>query len=126
MRRSVTSEGYQFQSVQACRGFLGARDARPAALVASTAGQLFFEVWVMKGASCVVTFVLLHVGQLTLLFSRSERVMVSSNGFRHFSQMNAYLGMAVTSPVSMLRVLHSSNVSTLRSLPPHHDLGIAP
>jgi hypothetical protein len=38
--------------------------------------------------------------------------MVSSNGFRHFSQMNAYLGMAVTSPVSMLRVWHSSNVST--------------
>jgi len=66
---------------------------------ASTAGQLFFEVWVMKGASCAVTFVLLHVGQLTLLFSRSEMVMVSSNGFRHFSQMNAYLGMAVTYPV---------------------------
>lgn len=47
--------------------------------------QLFFDVWVMKVPSCGVTFVLLQVGHLTLAFSLSEMVMVSSNSFWHFS-----------------------------------------
>jgi len=53
----------------------------------------------MKDPSCGVTFVLLHVGHLILAFSLSEMVMVSSNGFSHFSHMNSYLGM-VTSPIA--------------------------
>ena len=57
----------------------------------------------MKVPSCGVTFVLLHVGHLILAFSLSEMVMVSSNGFSHFSHMNSYLGMAVL-PDEHLRV----------------------
>ena len=53
----------------------------------------------MKVPSCGVTFVLLHVGHLTMAFSLSEMLMVSSNGFVHLSHMNSYLGM-ISSPVS--------------------------
>jgi hypothetical protein len=49
----------------------------------------------MKVPICGVTFVLLHVGHLIRAFSFSEMVMVSSNGFLHFSHMNSYLGMVI-------------------------------
>jgi hypothetical protein len=50
--------------------------------------QLFFFVWAMKLPSCGTTFVLLHLGRLGFAFSHPEMVMVSSKGFRHFSQRN--------------------------------------
>jgi len=73
--------------------------------------QLFFEVWVMNVPSCGVTFVPLHVGHVTLAFPLSEKLMVSSNGFLHFSHRNSYLGMVIlpdqfSSPTCALRDPH--------------------
>jgi hypothetical protein len=51
--------------------------------------QLFFDVCVVKLPSCGATLVLLHVGHRTFPFSCSAIVMVSSNGFWHFSQRNS-------------------------------------
>src|SRR5215471_8058353 len=48
--------------------------------------QLFFLVCATKPENCATTFVPLHVGHFGLAFSRSEMVMISSNGFLHFSQ----------------------------------------
>jgi hypothetical protein len=62
----------------------------------------------MKVPSCGVTFVLLHVGHLIRAFSFSEMVMVSSNGFRHFSHMNSYLGMVILPDQSSSRRAHSA------------------
>src|SRR6516165_2501769 len=71
----------------------------------------------MKLASCGVTFVPLHEGHLGLAFSRSEMVMVTSNGFWHCSQRNSYLGMV--SP-SILRLSPRRNYSYIDSgeIPP--------
>jgi len=62
----------------------------------------------MKVPSCGVTFVLLHVGHLTLALSLSEMVMVSSNGFLHFSHMNSYLGMVTLPDQPFSRRAHSA------------------
>jgi hypothetical protein len=51
--------------------------------VGSDDAQLFFDVCVVKDASCGTTFVPLHVGHLTSPFPRSEIVIVSSNAFLH-------------------------------------------
>src|SRR5690242_5844563 len=56
----------------------------------------------MKLPSGATTFVPLHVGHLSLAFSRSEMVMVSSKGFWHVSHRNSYLGMV--SPLDSLLV----------------------
>ncbi len=82
--------------------------------------QLFFVVWVMKVPSCGVTFVLLHVGHLTLAFSLSEMVMVSSNGFLHFLHMNSYLGMVILPDQSSSRRAHPARRSKIRM----HRVGI--
>ena len=54
----------------------------------------------MKPVSCGVTFVPLHVGHVGFAFSRSEMVMIRSNGFLHFSHMNSYRGIEPTLPSS--------------------------
>jgi hypothetical protein len=51
--------------------------------------QLFFDVCTMKPLSCGATLEPLHLGHVGFAFSRSEMVMISSKGFRHFSQMNS-------------------------------------
>jgi hypothetical protein len=51
--------------------------------------QLFFAVCAMKPLNCGTTFVPLHFGHVGFVFSRSEMVMVSSNGFLHFSHRNS-------------------------------------
>lgn len=52
-----------------------------------------------------LTRVLLHPGHRGLVFSRSEIVITSSNGFPHFSQWNSYLGIGclLLRPSSSLR-----------------------
>src|SRR5262249_29027604 len=57
----------------------------------------------MKAPSCGATFVRLHAGHLTLAFSRSEMVMMSSNGFLHSSHINSYLGMVILPGQSSFR-----------------------
>jgi hypothetical protein len=51
--------------------------------------QLFFLVCAMNPLNCGTTFVPLHVGHWVFAFSCSDMVMVSSNGFWHFSQRNS-------------------------------------
>src|SRR5215468_10967810 len=57
----------------------------------------------MKAPSCGATFVPLHAGHVTLAFSRSEMVMMSSNGFVHSSHINSYLGMVILPGQSSFR-----------------------
>src|SRR5215831_19047658 len=57
----------------------------------------------MKAPNCGATFVPLHAGHLTLAFSRSEMVMMSSNGFSHSSHINSYLGMVILPGQSSFR-----------------------
>ncbi len=51
--------------------------------------QLFFFLCAMKPENCGTTFVSAHAGRIGLVFSRSEIVIVSSNGFLHLSQRNS-------------------------------------
>jgi hypothetical protein len=53
------------------------------------AHQLFFVVCAMKPLNCGATLVPLHVGHMGFVFSRSAIVMMSSNGFLHFSHRNS-------------------------------------
>src|SRR5215831_18930909 len=57
----------------------------------------------MKAPNCGATFVPLHAGHLTLAFSRSEMVMMISNGFVHSSHINSYLGMVILPGQSAFR-----------------------
>ena len=74
----------------------------------------------MNVPSCGVTFVPLHVGHLTLAFPLSEKLMVSSNGFLHFSHMNSYLGMVILPDQSSSRRAYSARRFKIRM----HRLGI--
>jgi hypothetical protein len=47
----------------------------------------------MKPPNCGTTLSPLHFGHVGFVFSRSEMVIVSSNGFLHVSQRNSYRGM---------------------------------
>src|SRR5262245_23203575 len=70
----------------------------------------------MKAPNCGATFVPLHAGHLTLAFSRSEMVMMSSNGFVHSSHINSYLGMVILPGQSSFRR------APRRSVPPPGSL----
>src|SRR5262249_6104176 len=78
----------------------------------------------MKAPSCGATFVPLHAGHVTLAFSRSEMVMMSSNGFVHSSHMNSYLGMVILPGQSSFRRAPAafSTTSRLFVAPLAHEL----
>jgi hypothetical protein len=51
--------------------------------------QLFFAVCAMNPLNCGTTLSPWHLGHVGFVFSRSEIVMMSSNGFLHVSQRNS-------------------------------------
>jgi hypothetical protein len=71
-------------------------------------GQLLLEVWVWTEVKRCVTFLLLHLGQLTRFLSRSERVMITVKFFLQAVHVYSYVG--IPSPSFAQRVISSRHV----------------
>jgi len=71
-------------------------------------GQLLLEVWVWTEVKRCVTFLLLHLGQLTRLLSRSESVMITVKFFLQAVHVYSYVG--IPSPSFAQRVISSRHV----------------